>query len=81
MSLTVDDQPVGKLIRALCKQQDLEVVFDTEGIKKAGLSLDTTVSFAVKRVSLDQLLKAALKPAGLAHQRNGKVIHVGPAMQ
>ncbi len=79
LSLTVDDQPVGRLIRALCKRQNLEVQFDTARIKQAGLSLDTTVSFAVKRVSLDRLLKAALKPAGLAHQRTGKVIRVGPA--
>lgn len=79
LSLTVDDQPVGRLIRALCKRQNLEVQFDTDRIKQAGLSLDTTVSFAVKRVSLDQLLKAALEPAGLAHQRTGKVIRVGPA--
>lgn len=79
LSLTVDDQPVGRLIRALCKRQNLEVQFDTARIKQAGLSLDTTVSFAVKRVSLDQLLKAALEPAGLAHQRTGNVIRVGPA--
>ena len=79
LTAKVDGQPVGPLIRAICKQKDLEVEFDTEAIEKAELSLDKTVSFSVQRVSLDQLLAAALKPAGLAHQRSGKLVRVGPA--
>ncbi len=71
--------PVGQLIKTLGKKLDLDVQFDDEAIKAAGLSLTTEVNVNVKDATADELLKAVLAPAGLAFDRQGKTIRVRPA--
>ena len=70
--------PVGQLIKTLGKKLDLDVQFDDEAIKTAGLSLTTEVNVNVKDATADELLKAVLVP-GLAFERQGKTIRVRPA--
>jgi hypothetical protein len=78
-SLTVTQQPVGRLLEQLAQQLKLGLSIDREAIQRAGISLDQRVSFRVDKVTVDELLEAAAKPAGLRAQRRGKTIEVGPA--
>lgn len=77
-TLTVQEQPIGKLIEALGRQLKLEIRLDQAVITQAGVSLDQRVSFRVNQVTLDALLEAALKPAGLVHRHEGAAIIVTP---
>ena len=51
----------------------------TAAIAQAGISLDQRVSFQVNQVTLDALLEAVLKPAGLTSRKEGDEIVVTPA--
>ncbi len=68
--------PVRKLLDALGPRLGMEIHVDEPAIKSAGLSLDKAVKVDVKRVSVDELLKAVLEPAGLTFTRDGKVVEV-----
>jgi hypothetical protein len=78
-SLTVSQQPVGALLEHLARQLKLELSIDRQAIQRAGISLDQPVSFHVDKATVDELLEAAAKPAGLRVHRRGKTIEVGPA--
>lgn len=78
-TLTVKDQPVGALVRQLASKLDLDVEFDSAAIRQAGRSLDERVSFQVRNATVDQLFRAALRPAGLDSARHGRRLHVGPS--
>ncbi len=78
-TLTIKNQPVGKLLRALAGRLDVEMAFDEAAIAKAGRSLDTLVSFEVRGAKLDALLDAATKPAGLTFRRKDKKVTVVPS--
>jgi hypothetical protein len=77
-SLTVEGQPVAAVLEALGEQAGFELRVDRPALKQAGLTLDRRVTFSVSEVSLDELLRAALEPAGLAFRREGKTVHVVP---
>lgn len=77
-TLRVDQQPVGAVLKQLGKQLSLNVQIDQASIAAAGLSLDKRVSFAVQDVSLDGLLDALLKPAGLAYELDGQEVTITP---
>jgi hypothetical protein len=77
-TLTVKDQPVGSLVRQLASKLDLDLEIDSAAIQKAGRSLDKRVSFQVRNATVDQLFRAALRPAGLDFARQGRQLHVGP---
>jgi len=77
-TLTVQEQPIGRLIEALGRQLKLEIRLDQPAITQAGISLDQRVSFKVNQATLDALLEAALKPAGLTHRKEGSAIVVMP---
>ena len=77
-ALTIKNQPVGKLLPALGRKLEVEVAFDEAAIEKAGISLETLVSFEVKGATLDELLHAATKPAGLSFRRKDKRVTVVP---
>ncbi len=78
-TLVVEPQPVGPLVRQIARQLGLELTFNQAALEAAGVSLETVVSFDVQSVSLDQLLQAALEPAGMTFSRRGKAVEVRPA--
>jgi hypothetical protein len=76
--LNVKNNPIGKVLRELSPKLGLELQLDSEAIAAAGVSLDALVSFEVQDATLDELLEAMTKPAGLAFRRNGKQLEVFP---
>ncbi len=78
-TLTVNQKPVGALLEQLAGHLKLELVIDRQATARAGISLEQPVSFRVDKVTVDELLEAAAKPAGLRAQRRGQTIQVGPA--
>lgn len=78
-TLTVKQQPVGPLVRQLAHKLDLDIEFDSAAIERAGRSLDVRVSLQVNNATVDQLFRAALRPAGLDCARHGRRLSVGPA--
>jgi hypothetical protein len=77
-TLKIENQPVGKLLQALCKQLGVELAIDEEAIKRSGRSLETLVSFEVRGVDIDALLRAATEPAGLSFERSAKAVTIIP---
>jgi hypothetical protein len=77
-TLRVQEQPVGAVLDALARQLGWELVVDETAIRRSGRSLDRRVSFAVENVELDELLEALLQPAGLAFERDGTRVRIGP---
>jgi hypothetical protein len=78
-TLKIIDAKIGPLLKQLAGKLDIEVRFDQEAIDAAGISLDQRVSFEVTRAQLNDLLAAAVKPAGLTFERKGRVVTVRPA--
>jgi hypothetical protein len=77
-SLAVEEQPLKAVLEALRDRAGFELRIDREALEQAGLTLDRRVTFSVTEVSLDDLLKAALGPAGLAFRREGKAVIIVP---
>lgn len=78
IKLTVKNNPVGKVLREVCPKLGLELAIDAEAITAAGISLDALVSFEVQDATVDDLLEAMTKPAGLGFRRTGKRVDVFP---
>jgi hypothetical protein len=72
------ETPVGELLEQLGTRLDLEFQLDRPAIEQAGISLDKIVSVKVQDVSLDELIAATLRPAGLKGVRRGRVVTVTP---
>jgi len=77
-SLKVKETAVGKVIRDLAKQLNLELRIDEDAIRKAGKSLDTPVSFQLDKASINEVFRAALRPAGLTHTLRNGVLKIRP---
>lgn len=73
-TLKVDHQPVGAILKTLQQKAGLQV----DIAPAAAPLLNRRVTFDVREVTLDQLLKAALEPCGLEHRRTGQAIQVRP---
>jgi hypothetical protein len=78
-TLTVKNLPLGGLLDQLARKMKLEIQLDEAAIERAGIGLEQKVSFAVKEVTFDELFKALLGPAGLAHRRMGDKVEIFPA--
>jgi hypothetical protein len=76
--LAVDKTPVRQLLAQLGPKLGLTFEFDEEVLRKAGRSLDDLVSFSVREASLDELLTAALTPAGLKFERHERRVSISP---
>lgn len=75
-TLRVRDQPLRPLVVQLARQLSLELNWNEEQIKLAGISLDQRVTFAVNSVKLDALLEAIFGPVGLAADVKDGRLHV-----
>lgn len=71
-TMTVAGHPLGAVLKTLETRSGLTFAIDSSAAKK----LTTIVKFSVREATLDQLLGAALRPAGLTFQRRGKRIEV-----
>jgi hypothetical protein len=71
-TLTVTNKPVGGVMIALGKQLGKEIVFDV----KVERRLTNEISVSVKEVSLAELLKSVVTPAGLKYELQENKIRV-----
>jgi len=78
---TVKNQPVGAVIRQIAQRLGLEVRVDRNALDRSGLSMQRRVSFAVTQAATEQLLDAALRPAGLSFEVRDKLLIIQPAGQ
>jgi hypothetical protein len=78
-TLTVKEIPLDALIGGLAKRLKLEVRIDREAARRAGISLKRRVSLSVKDVTVDELFRAMLTPAGLTFRRQDDTIEIRPA--
>lgn len=77
-TLAVSNQPLAAVLNTL-RASSIKIDVDEAGLAKAGLSVDRRVTFSVQRVTLEELLRAALKPAGLSFRRQGDAYQITPA--
>jgi Secretin and TonB N terminus short domain len=77
-TLVVRQTPLDKLLEQFEKKLDLRFEWDQAALQRAGISMAANVSVDVKNVTLDELLSAALTPAGLSFQREGRVVKIRP---
>lgn len=77
-SLKIDATPLSAVLDHLRKQLSVDIRIDQAALDKAKLSTDRPVSFSVEEVGFDELLKAALQPAGLDFVRQGKAYLIVP---
>jgi hypothetical protein len=75
-TLRVHEKPVSDVLDALANRLNWTIQIDEDGIRKAGKSLDTRVSFSVEKADQDQLLEALLKPAGLDFRVDGDRVRI-----
>jgi len=78
-TLTIQEKPLGSVLRQLTEKLKLELQIDGEALSEAGVSLDQLVSFKVEEATVDELFTAALKPARLSFRREGTELKVFPA--
>lgn len=78
-SLKINELPLRAVLEYLQRNLKLEMQIDEAALQAAGLSLDRRISFQVENVSLDELLNAAVKPAGLTAKRDGQKVRIAPA--
>lgn len=71
--------PLGPLLRELATKLNLELKIDEKALAEAGISLNQEVAFQVKNATLDELLRAAVEPAGCDFRRSGTVLEVFPS--
>ena len=76
--LAVEKVTVRQLLGEFTRKMNLEFDVDEAAIRQAGQSLDALVTFKVKDASLDELLTAALSPAGLTYTRQENTVKVFP---
>jgi hypothetical protein len=70
--------PLDQLLSALAEQARFQLELDRESLSRANIDMKQIVEVDVKEVTLDQLLEASLKPAGLQHRRDGMTVSVTP---
>jgi hypothetical protein len=70
---------VNQILAAIAPKEGLEIRPDKAAIAAAGIDMEQIVTLNVEDVTIDELIAAVLKQAGLQHRREGNVIHVFPA--
>lgn len=64
-TMRAHDQPLAAVLDKLRNQLGLKLNVDQDALEKAGIRLDQRITFGVEEVSIEELLTAILKPAGL----------------
>lgn len=76
--MSVQSEPLGRVLRQLAERLGLELKFDEQAIQHAGISLDQPVSATVENATIDDLLRELLKSTGLTFQRRQKIVEIRP---
>ena len=71
--------PMDRVLEQLAAKLQVEVRIDRQALAEAGISPSVEVSFSVREATLDELLRAAVEPAGCTFRRQGSVVEVFPA--
>ncbi|HEX7449302.1 MAG TPA: hypothetical protein VF306_17235 [Pirellulales bacterium] len=77
-TVRADEQPLSAVLDQLRSQLRLTLNIDEAALRKAGISLDRSISFDVKRATLEELLFAVLRPAGLTYRGEGREFEIFP---
>jgi hypothetical protein len=78
-TLKLEAVPLDRLLAKLGQQLDLQFEIDQPAVDRAKIDMRQNVSLKVEQATLDQLLAAALKPAGLTFVRQGTKVRVRPS--
>lgn len=70
------DQPLAPIVRQLAAQLKLELRFDPDALRRSGVDVDRRISVELRNVSVDELFRAVLEPAGLKFRRDGSTIEI-----
>lgn len=73
-TLTINEQPIGPLLKLLAKQIGLELQMDEKTLENAGVHLSQRVSFEVKDATIDQLLQAAIHSTPLKYRLQNRIL-------
>jgi hypothetical protein len=77
--MTVQDEPLGPVLRQLAERLNLELHIDETAIQSAGISLDRRVSMQVENATVDMLFRELLRSTGLTFSRHQSVVEIVPA--
>ena len=80
-SLRIKDAPASSLMKKLGEPAygQLTFEYDDDALKEAGIDLNRRITFEVKNATIEQLLKAALEPLGVAVELDNRTVHLKPA--
>ncbi len=76
--LKVEKIPVARLLDHVSSRMGYTIEVDGEALADDGLSLSRRVSVDVTDATIDDLMEAILRPAGLQHTRSGKLLEIVP---
>ncbi len=77
-TMNIRDTPLRSVLNYLERNLKLKFAINEAALKDKGISLDERISFRVERAPLDELLKAALAPAGLVPRRTDQTVEILP---
>ncbi len=77
--LTIQEIPVGQLLKELADRFELELKIDEAGLRRAGVSLEGRVTCVVENATVDELFRRIGQEAGLSCRRKGRILEIGPA--
>ncbi len=76
-TLRIQDVPASALVKRL-EQTGLTFTADAGALRKAGIDLDTKITFAVEDATIDELLRAMCEPLKLDFERRGASVRLTP---
>jgi hypothetical protein len=76
-TMRVVRKPLRDVLRAIEKETELRIAFNDSSKEQAEASLDQLISFEVREVEIDELMKAVLGPLKLDFRRDGTNIEIG----
>ena len=76
---SVQEKPVGQVLKQLADRLNLDLQIDQQAIEQAGISLEQRVSVSVEKVTIDELFREVLKSTPLSFRRTQRTIVVTPA--
>jgi hypothetical protein len=80
-TLRVVRKPLGEVLRAIERETTLRITLNDGGIEESEAPLEQLVTFEVRDVDVDGLMKAVLAPLGWTYRRTGASIEVSAPRQ